>query len=224
MAEVMRGHPFTTAYLSARILGRNGNSGSVPPLREALASEDYMLRGAAMIALGRHRDEASVPAIEEIVTSTDNPRLVIQGAYALELLGSSASVPSLVEVLRKESTPDFVRDEVVLSLAAVLGVFDGFYPMYREWTADPGRGLAMLEDALEDAHGTGGEKAEARSRAVRDMLARPPLGAAAARVLLATETMDPRAAAILAEAAVDPTLSGHPGFRFLLAVLAALAA
>ena len=224
VAEVMRGHPFTTAYLSARILGRNGNSESVPPLREALASEDYMLRGAAMIALGRHRDQASIHAIEEIVTSSDNPRLVIQGAYALELLGSAASVPSLVEVLRKESTPDFVRDEVVLSLAAVLGVFDSFYPMYRAWTSDPGRGQAMLEDAMEDAHGRDGEKAESRSRAVRDLLARPPLGAAAARVLLDTETLDPRAASVLAEAAVDSTLSEHPGFRFLLAVLAALAA
>jgi|GEM_PF-5266854 len=82
----------------------------------------------------------------------------------------------------------------------------------------------MLEDAMEDAHGRDGEKAESRSRAVRDLLARPPLGAAAARVLLDTETLDPRAASVLAEAAVDSTLSEHPGFRFLLAVLAALAA
>lgn len=222
VAEELRGHPFTTAYLSARVLGKAGNPASVPALREALASADYMLRGAAMVALGRLGDGRSIPAIEEIVVSTDNPRLIIQGAYALELLGSAASVPSLVEVLRKEQTPDFVRDEVVLSLAAVLGVFDRFYPMYREWTADPVRGAAMLQDALDEPAGAGPESA--RARAVADMLSDPPRGASAARVLLETERMDPRAAAVLAEAAADPALSGHRGFRFLLAVLAALAA
>ena len=224
VARELRGHPFTTAHLSARILGKAGDPSAVPILREALASEDYMLRGAALVALGRLGDGPSVPAIEEIVASTDNPRLVIQGAYALELLGSSASVPVLVEVLRKEGTPDFVRDEVVLSLAAVLGVFDRFYPIYGEWTADPDRGRALLQDALEESAGSGSEAARERGRAVEGMLSDPPRGAEAARVILGTESLDPRAAAVLAEAAVDPTLSGHPGFRFLLAVLAALAA
>ena len=222
--EELRGHPFTTAYLSARVLGKAGNPSSIPALREALASADYMLRGAAMVALGRLGDGPSVPAVEEILVSTDNPRLIIQGAYALELLGSSESVPALVEVLRKERTPDFVRDEVVLSLAAVLGVFDRFYPMYREWSADSERGRALLQDALEESTGTGSGTALERSRAVEGMLADPPRGALAARVFLETERMDPRTAAMLAEAAADSALSGHRGFRFLLAVLAALAA
>ncbi len=219
VTQEMRGHPYTTAYLSARVLGKAGNDSVVPALREALGSEDYMFQGAAMVALARLGDRTSLPAIEEIVSSSDNPRLVIQGAYALELLGSSSSIPILVEVLRKEGTPDFVRDEVVLSLAGVLGVFDRFYPMYREWTADPDRGRALLQDALEEASRSGG----GRARAVEDMLSDPPRGAETARVLLKAERLDPRAAAVLAEAAVDPGLSGHGGFRFLLAVLAALA-
>ena len=221
--EELRGHPFTTAYLSARVLGKSGNSLALPALREALASEDYMLRGAAMVALARLGDRSSVPAIEEIVVMSDNPRLIIQGAYALELLGNASSIPVLVDCLRKDRTPDFVRDEVVLSLAAVLGVFDRFYPIYRAWTSDPDQGQAMLQDVLEESSGSGSEAARARGRAVTGMLSDPPSGAAAARVLLQAERLDPRAAAVLAEAALDPSLSGHLGFRFLLAVLTALA-
>lgn len=223
VAREMEGHPFTTAYLSARVLGKAGNPAFVPVLRKSLASEDYMLRGAAMVALGRLGDSKSIPDIEGIVVSTDNPRLVIQGAYALELLGSAGSVPALVEVLRKERTPDFVRDEVVLSLAAVLGVFERFYPMYRTWTADPDRGQALLRDTLEEATEAGPGSARERDRAVEGMLSDPPRGAEAARVLLSAEGLDARAAAVLAEAAVDTALSSHRGFRFLLAVLAALA-
>ena len=126
VAEELRDHPFTTAYLSARILGKGGNPVSVPVLREALDSDDYMLRGAAMVALARLRDTPSIPVIEENMISTGNPRIIIQGAFALELLGSTTSVPTLVEILRKDTTPDFVRDEAVLSLAAILGVFEKF--------------------------------------------------------------------------------------------------
>ncbi|HSV57034.1 MAG TPA: MFS transporter, partial [Magnetospirillaceae bacterium] len=220
--EEMRNHPFTTAHLSARILGMKGKADSIPSLREALASDDYMLKGAAMVALGRQRDAASRTAIEETITTTDNPRLIIQGAYALEFLGSTASVPALVEVLRKDATPDFVRDEAVLSLAAILGVLDRFYPMYGAWTSDPERGLAMLQDALEESSNLKTVELEERARAVRELLTEPHRGASAARVLLGATGLDPKAALVLAEAAADPSLTGHRGFRFLLAMLAAL--
>ena len=223
VAEELRDHSFTTAYLSARILGKGGNPVSVPVLREALDSDDYMLRGAAMVALARLHDTPSIPVIEEILISTGNPRIIIQGAFALELLGSTTSVPTLVEILRKETTPDFVRDEAVLSLAAILGVFEKFYPMFREWVADPARGQAMLQDALEESSGRNPARLGERGAAIREMLAEPPRGSAVARVLLKSAGVDPRAAAVLAEAALDPSLSGHLGFRFLLAVLTALA-
>ena len=95
--------------------------------------------------------------------------------------------------------------------------------MYREWVADPARGQAMLQDALEESSGRNPARLGERGAAIREMLAEPPLGSAAARVLLKSAGVDPRAAAVLAEAALDPSLSGHLGFRFLLAVLTALA-
>jgi HEAT repeat protein len=224
VAETMREHPFTTAYLSARILGKNGYRESIPLLREALGSKDYMLKGAAMVALAQLKDTPTVPLIEEIVASAENPCIIVQGAYALEILGSATSVPPLVEVLRKEGTPDIVRDEAVLSLAAILGVFDRFYPMYREWVAAPERGLAMLRDALDErSGGLPASDIEERRSAIRDLLLDEPEGSAVARVFLKSRSLDPRAAAVLAEAAVDTSLCRHRGFRFLLAVQATLA-
>ena len=222
LIEEMRTHPYTTAYLAARILGKRGYPGSVPALREALASEDYLLQGAAMVALARLRDSASIPLIEGIVASADNPRIIVQGAYALEILKSATSVPTLIEVLRKDTTPSFVLDEAVLSLAAILGVFDEFYPMYGEWVADPDRGQALLQDALDERFGHDAQGIAERGEAVQGMLKDPPQGQCAARVFLKSKKLDPGAVAVLAEAAVDTALCGHRGFRFLLAVLAAL--
>jgi len=157
-----------------------------------------------------------------ILDSTDNPRIIVQGAYALEILKSVSSVPVLVEVLRKDSTPVFVLDEAVLSLAAILGVFNEFYPIYGEWVSDSKRGQAMLQDMLDERFSRDAQGIEERGTAIRNMLLDPPQGSAAARVLLKSKSLDPRAAAVLAEAAVDTTLCGHRGFRFLLAVLTAL--
>ena len=52
MKEV-EAHTFTTAYVAARILGKNGSAEAVPVLRKAMEVEDYMLQGTAMIALAR---------------------------------------------------------------------------------------------------------------------------------------------------------------------------
>ncbi len=223
LIEEMRAHPYTTAYLAARILGKNSFPEAAPLLRDALGSEDYLLQGAAMVALARLGDSESLPAVEAIVASAENPRIIVQGAYALEILRSPSSVPALVEALRRESTPGFAQDEAVLSLAAILGVFREFYPIYGEWVADPERGTAMLQDLLDERSGPRRKGVEERADAVRDMLREPPQGAGAARLFLKSGTLDTRAAAVLAEAAVDTTLCGHRGFRFLLAVLAALA-
>jgi HEAT repeat protein len=222
MAGTVKEQTFTTAYISVRILGKNDFKESIPLIREALATEDYLLKGAAMIALARLRDTPTIPVIEEIVSTTDNPRIIVQGAYALEILDSMTSVPPLVEVLRKEGMPDFVLDEAVLALAAILGVFDKFYPMYGEWVADPNRGLAMLQDTLDEKSELPASGKEERRTAVQDLLLDEPDGAEAARIFLKSRSMDPRAASVLAEAAVDSSLCRHKGFRFLLAVLAAL--
>ncbi|MDR2133935.1 MAG: MFS transporter, partial [Treponema sp.] len=72
-------NPFTTAYISARILGNHGCFAAIPLLRELATSSDYMLAGEAIIALARLGDEAFRPRIEAIILRTTNPRLKIMG-------------------------------------------------------------------------------------------------------------------------------------------------
>jgi hypothetical protein len=139
----MREHPYTTAYLSARILGKAGPQSISRPCgrpwlrRITPARRRHGGPGAAQGRpdRARHRGDRG---------GGGKPRIIVQGAYALELLRSVTSVPPLVEVLRKETTPDFVLDEAVLSLAAILGVFDKFYPCTGV-DFDPDRGHAMLQ-------------------------------------------------------------------------------
>jgi hypothetical protein len=122
-------NPFTTAYISARILGNHGVFAAIPLLRELAASHDYMLAGEAMIALAKLGDEAFRPQIEEIVLKTDNPRLKIMGVEAFGIYGSPNSISVLLDILRVADPPPYLRDEVVLAMASILDTQKQFYPI-----------------------------------------------------------------------------------------------
>jgi HEAT repeat protein len=213
--EVER-QPFTTAYAAARVLGKSGCAAAVPALRKAAEAADYMLQGSVVVALARLGDRGSVDLVEGILGRTDNPRVRISAAYALEILGSEKSVPALVSCLRRSNLPQFAGDEILLSTASILGMMPRFYAMYAAFLEDESNGLAMLGDAAAEA-GTGGE---AFRRAVAALLAEPPDGALASRFIL-ERSMNP-ASIVLSEAALDPCL-GYRGLRFFIAVYAALA-
>jgi HEAT repeat protein len=213
-AEVER-QPFTTAYVAARVLGKKRCDSAVPALRRAVLAEDYMLQGSAVVALARLGDRASTGPIEELLARTDNPRVRISAAYALELLGSAESVPSLVACLRRASQPRFASDEILLSTAAVLGMMPRFYTMYAAFIEDEASGLALLDDAAEEA----GISKPDFDPAVALLLAEPSDGVPASRLIL--ERSDSAAAIVLAEAALDPAL-GYRGLRFFIAAFAAL--
>ncbi len=213
--EVER-NPFTTAYLAARILGKQGASEYLPVLRAALPAQDYMLQGAAMVALARLGDKSALRDIEDILVDTKIPRVRIQAAFSLELLGDRDSVPALVSCLRREDPPAFVSDELVLAVADILGLMDSFYPLYAAFLRSETEGIAMLEDLalarkLDDGY---------RS-ALEGILAEPPQGAEMGRLVMATGA-DPGVEIVLAEAALDGSL-GYRGFRFFIAAYAALA-
>ena len=144
IAEVAA-QPFTTAHKAADLIGRKRLSDGVEVLRNSLSSPDVFLVGKAMVSLARLGDQSSRATIEELFRSTDNPRLLIHGAAALELFGDPASLDDVLAVLERAPSR-YARDEVILSAAGILEMANSFYPLYQGFLADPRRGLAMVTD------------------------------------------------------------------------------
>jgi hypothetical protein len=145
-------NPYTTAYLSARILGNHGFFPAIPVLRELAASKDYMLAGEAMIALAKLRDEAFRPEIERIIARTKNPRLKIMGVEALGIHGSPNSLSVLMDILRVKDPPPHLRDAVVLAMASILDIQNKFYPLLVRFLEDPSQASTIAMDEAEEAY------------------------------------------------------------------------
>jgi len=150
MADMIH-NPYTTAYVSARILGTHGVFSAVPLLRELTGSDDYMLAGEAMIALARLGDEAFRPEIEGIILRTRNPRLKIMGVEAFGIYGSPNSLSTLLDILRGEDPPPYLRDEVVLAMAQILDMENQFYPLLVRFLEDETRAPTLALDEAEAA-------------------------------------------------------------------------
>jgi MFS family permease len=144
-------NPYTTAYLSARILGDHGYRDAIPVLREAAAGADYMLAGEAMIALAKLRDEDFRPTIEQLIAKTQNPRLKIMGVEAFGIYGSPNSLSTLVDVLRVKDPPPWFLDTAALSMAAILGIENKFYPLLIRFLENPALAAAIGMDEAEAA-------------------------------------------------------------------------
>ena len=144
-------NPFTTAYISARILGNHGCRTAIPLLRELSVSGDYMLAGEAIIALAKMKDETFRPEIERIISDTQNPRLQIMGAEALGVYRNTGSIPVLLEILRSANPPPYLRDEVVLAVAAILETQKKFYKILVRYTEDNSLAAALATDEAEAA-------------------------------------------------------------------------
>ena len=225
VAEVER-QPYTTAYLAARILGESAGKDSgrreavLGALRRATTAADYMLQASAMVALARLRDRKSIPLIEEILASTQIPRVRISAAYALEFLASRSSIPVLVSCLRRERDPAFVSDELLLSTAAIAGIMPRFYGLYQAFIGNEAEGLAALGDAAASLGPPGSAPRTAFETALERILAEPCEGVCMAALIL--ERGDAAAGdcwvtdVVLSEAALDPG-PGYRGFRFLIA-------
>ncbi|AEF87030.1 putative transporter, major facilitator family [Treponema primitia ZAS-2] len=150
MADLVN-NPYTTAYLSARILGNHGYFSAIPVLQELAVSKDYMLAGEAMIALAKLRDEAFRPQIERIIFKTKNPRLKMMGVEALGLYGSPTSLTTLLDTLRVTDPPPYLRDEVILAMASILDIQNKFYPLLVHLLEDLSRAPILAIDEAEIA-------------------------------------------------------------------------
>jgi MFS family permease len=145
-------NPYTTAYISARILGNHGCFSAIPLLRELTASHDYMLAGESMIALARLGDETFRSHIEKIILKTKNPRLRIMGVEAFGIYGSPGSISVLMDILQISDPPPYLRDEVTLAMAAILDVQNKFYPILVRFREDQSLAPALAMDEAEAAY------------------------------------------------------------------------
>jgi hypothetical protein len=139
-------NPYTTAYYSACILGDHGYLSAIPLLRESMSSREYMLAGESFIALAKLGDQESRPCIESIILSNANPRLKIMGVEALGIYGSRNSLSVLLDIFRKSNPPPYLRDEIVLAMAAILGTQKKFYPLLDRFLKDESQVLALAMD------------------------------------------------------------------------------
>jgi len=218
--EVER-HVFTTAYVAARVLGGHSVLDALPILRKAVDAEDYMLQGTAMMALAKMHDRDSVPLIEAVLMRASNPRVRISAAAALELLGSRGSLPALASCLRYDDPPAFVSDELVISMASILGFMGSFYPLYSSFIEVESQGIAFLRAAAADAM-AGSERHRAWEKALTELFATDKPDGRAMAAYVMDVGMDSAAELVLADALMDPALA-YRGLRFLAAAYPLLA-
>jgi len=228
-------NPYTTAYICARALGKHRVSTSVPTLKRALSSDDYMLVGEAMVALAKIGDPDAKAEIEALIRRNRNPRVRIMGTQALEIYGSLDSLPLLLDLLREENPPPYLRDEVTIAIADLLGLQEAFYPLFIRYLEDPSLLLTLALDTVESA--TESYKSLHRNKksrvknpssnpltdlepAVTAYIARSD-GALLSRWILDNlENTKHGLEYLMAEAALDDDLSIHNRFRLLLVLWA----
>jgi MFS family permease len=234
-------NPYTTAYISARIMGTHRLSAAIPLLRELAASDDYMLAGEAIIALARLGDEAFRPRVETIIAETQNPRLKIMGVEAFGIYRSPNSLSVLLDILRGADPPPYLRDEVSLAMAGILNTQNQFYRLLVRFLEDESQTATLALDEAEAAaeyyaslHGgwkparrktalaAGSAQAKALQGAV-SAYSRDAKGALLSRWILELpeDLCDPIVRVVLSEAVLDDELSGYGRLRLLISHWAA---
>ena len=208
-------HIFTTSYVAARILGKNGCAEAIPVLRKAMEGEDYMLQGTAMIALARIGDSDSIPLIESILMRTRNPRVKISAVFALELMQSKASLPALVSSLRRDDPPAFVSDEIIMAMASIMGIMKEFYPLYLSFIEDKDHGIALMGSTAKDIIVDRKTLEDWEEGTARLFDEKEADGKRIATFIVRTGD-NPRTEVVLAEALVEPQLC-YSGMKFLAA-------
>ncbi|QQO09263.1 MFS transporter [Breznakiella homolactica] len=227
-------NPYTTAYISARILGNHGVFSAIPLLRERITSDDYMLAGECMIALARLQDTEYLPAIEKLIVKTKNPRLKIMGVSALGIYGSPNSVSVLLDLLRAADPPPYLRDEVVLALSSILDIQNQYYPLLVRYLENPELGATLALDEAEAAYEyylsisrRRGKKKNGRISPAQAKALYPAVasyanelnGAALSKWILQLphDTSHTIVQVVLSEAVLDDDLTDHGRLRLLIA-------
>ncbi len=149
LIEELKQGEFTTAWITADVLGQHGIKNAVPALRDALDSKDIFLKGKAMIALVHLQDEASYERIREIFIHSYNPRLVINGAHALTIMRRLDNVSIMLDKMQQPLLEP-VKDEILVAISDLCDFSEIFYSFLKEFNKDQAGGLRLLQDFLQE--------------------------------------------------------------------------
>jgi hypothetical protein len=117
---------FTTAHQAAYWLGYWKIIEAVPLLRSAIDSEDFLLSGAAIHALVGLDERSAISLIEKKFMESENPYVIIEGARAISIWGNVSHYKMLLQKYLI-SIPPQAKDELSLSVARLIGIYDIFY-------------------------------------------------------------------------------------------------
>ena len=117
---------FTTAHQAAYWLGHWEIVEAAPLLCKAIDSQDFLLSGAAIHALVRLDERSTLPLIEKKFMESENPYVLIEGARAISLWGDPSHYSMLLQKYLLDIPPQ-AKDELSLSVARLLGLYDAFY-------------------------------------------------------------------------------------------------
>ncbi len=145
----MKEHPFTTAHISAEIIGERRIERAVKPLTEALDSPDYLLVSKAALALGQLGAREQGDRILEILEDTDNPRIIMFCAKALELLKKTDALPSLLHHVEVKTYPH-LTDDLIMNAASLMGFSEWFYPFFFSFLEKPHKGIRELKQEIDE--------------------------------------------------------------------------
>ncbi|MBT3275752.1 MAG: MFS transporter [Spirochaetales bacterium] len=165
----VKNHAFTTGHVAARIIGRKGIQKGIRVLRTSLSSEDYLLQSESALALARLTDRRSIPKIERVLALSANPLVKTYAAASLEILKNLSSISCLLEVLKQQPSPPFLRDELILSIAGILDIGDWFYSFYSQFLEQARVGVSDLIDYMKD-RGTSAKRTGAFAELMTTMM------------------------------------------------------
>jgi MFS family permease len=117
---------FTTAPQSAYWLGRWQVKRAASVLRKSINSPDIGLRGRAIQALVELGDREALPLIRRRFLKSANPLVIIGGARALALWEGPQAFGQLLQKFSRAIPPQ-TKDELSLSAARLMGLYDKFY-------------------------------------------------------------------------------------------------
>ncbi|MEE8382098.1 MAG: hypothetical protein V3R78_09545 [Thermodesulfobacteriota bacterium] len=117
---------FTTAHQAAYWLGHWKVVEAAPLLCKAINSEDFLLSGAAIHALVGFDERSTLPLIEKKFMESENPYVLIEGARAISLWGNTCHYNMLLQKYLLDIPPQ-AKDELSLSIARLLGIYNAFY-------------------------------------------------------------------------------------------------
>ena len=145
--EILNGSDPALGVIAAWALGRLGETGAIPALRQALSSPYRSIQAHAARSLGALDDQESVPILLERLRESKDLGLQVAYAAALGRLQAEAATGDLLRLLYQAPTPQ-VQMEVALAVARLTGRESSFIQLLRQVRLDRDTALSQAVSGL----------------------------------------------------------------------------